>query len=302
MRPRVLPEEPQHGPVYHFIRKFWWIPVAVAAVVIPVLYLTPLYFHHYVPEELTPYTIKQTLRNDDTLRIAFIGDSWADYHTSLRGDTMIANTARRIFTQPVKCFTRGKKGAQSKEIYFFMFSDKTEEHSYEPDRCTQPLIEEHPDYCVIFAGINDVTYMKPTSYYATNMRFIVNLLLHNSIRPVVMEIPLVNFKYPYTMMRKRDKLYYWTTSAVMGTLWNKGADYHHSLKEMLDNNHLNDSILYISARQWNPQGSLDTTMFLEDHLHLNLAGYHKLDSCIATEIIRDYTKRNTKRHSAIIHQ
>jgi hypothetical protein len=64
---------------------------------------------------------------------------------------------------------------------------------------------------------------------------------------------------------------------------------------MLSDTRLQDSVLYITTQQWNPGGSVDTTMFLVDRLHLNLNGYHKLDSCIATEIINDYTKKSTRQ-------
>jgi transposase len=56
---------------------------------------------------------------------------------------------------------------------------------------------------------------------------------------------------------------------------------------------IKDSVLYIAAKQWNPGGSVDSTMFLEDRLHMNLNGYHLLDSCIASEIIRDYISRQS---------
>ena len=259
------------------------------------LYFIPTYRFYYVPEELPFYDIPP-IHKDDTLRIAFIGDSWADYHTLLSGDTMVVNSAKRIFIHPVKTQTRGKKGALSKEVYYFMYSDKTIEHSYEPDRCIQPLIEEHPNYCVIFAGINDVTYLRPTSYYAENMRLIIRLLLHNDIRPVVMEIPIVNFTEPMQRKRFRERWFYRIRSILMGTQNNQGSDYQNALKEMLAKTGLQDSVMYISAKQWNPGGSVDITMFLVDRLHLNLNGYHVLDSCIATEIIKDYTKKGRKRH------
>jgi len=256
------------------------------------LYLIPEYIHYYVPEELPLYTIRKT-HHDDTLRIAFIGDSWADYHTILSGDTMMTNAARRIYDKPVKTVTRGKKGALSKEVYFFMYSSKTEEHSYEPDRCTQPLIEDHPDYCVIFAGINDVTYLRTTSYYTENLRLIIKLLLHNNIRPIVMEIPIVNFTEPMTRTSLRDRSFYFIRSLITGTITNKGSDYNNALNQMLDLTNFRDSVIFISASQWNPGGSVDSTMFLEDQLHMNLNGYHKLDSCIASEVIKDYINRQS---------
>jgi len=80
----------------------------------------------------------------------------------------------------------------------------------------------------------------------------------------------------------------------MGTWHNEGPDYHQALHNMMEKYLLQDSVLYIAAKQWNPEGCLDTTMFLTDRLHLNLNGYHHLDSCIATEIINDFNKRKQR--------
>lgn len=290
MQPRVMPEEPSLGVFHKFKKGILWGVVFVALLLSVILYFIPQYRFFYVPEELPLYTIRKTYQ-DDTLRIAFIGDSWADYHTLLSGDTIIVNAGKRIYDKPVKAMTRGKKGALSKEIYYFMYSDMTVEHSNEPDRCTQPLIEAHPDYCVVFAGINDVTYLRPLSYYAENMRLIIRLLLHNKIRPVVMEIPIVEFTEPMGRKIFRERVFFRVRAVLMGTDNNQGADYQNALKDMLAKTKLQDSVLYISAKQWNPAGATDTTMFLTDRLHLNLNGYHRLDSCIISKIIRDHVTR-----------
>lgn len=292
MQPRIQPDASSRSFSHKSLKWIMGGSVVVLLIISLIYYFIPQYRFYYVPEELSPYEIPP-LHNDDTLRIAFIGDSWADYHTLLSGDTIMEKAASKIYNHPVKTQTRGKKGALSKEVYFFMFSNKTTEHSYEPDRCTQPLIEEHPNYCVIFTGINDVTYLRTTSYYAENMRLIIQLLLHNNIRPVVMEIPLVNFTEPMHRKKIRERWFYKIRSILTGTLNNQGTDYQEALKRMLENAHLEDRVIYISAKQWNPKGSLDTTMFLVDRLHLNLNGYHRLDSCIATEIIKDYTRKNS---------
>jgi len=292
MRPRIQPDEPSYIIPHKIIKRIVWAVMLVALVVSTFFYAIPAYRFYYIPEELPPYEIFPK-KADDTLRIAMIGDSWADYQTLLSGDTMVVNAAQKIYDSPVVAKTRGKKGALSKEIYFFMFKEKTEEHAYEPDRCTQPLIEEHPDYCVIFAGINDVTYLRQTSFYAENMRLIISLLLHNNIRPVIIEIPLVNFTEPMGRKRFKERWFYRIRSILTGTVNNKGTDYQNALKEMLTKNNLMDSVLYIAAKQWNPKGSVDTLTFLKDQLHLNLYGYHILDSCITTEIIKDYKKKTT---------
>lgn len=288
MRSRIQPDEPSYIIPHKIIKRIVWAVVLFAFVISTIFYIIPTYRYYYIPEELTPYDIlpKQA---DDTLRIAMIGDSWADYQTMLSGDTMIINAAKKIYDKPVIVKTRGKKGALSKEIYFFMFNEKTEEHAYEPDRCTQPLLEEHPDYCVIFAGINDVTYLRSTNYYAENMHLIIRHLLHNHIRPVVIEIPIVNFTEPMGRKKFKERWFYKIRSILTGTSRNKGEDYQNALKEKLAQYNLQDSVVYIAVKQWNPKGSVDTTTFLPDHLHLNLNGYHILDSCIISEIIKDYT-------------
>lgn len=294
MQPRIIPEDPSLGIFHKFKKTILWGGIFVAIILSVIFYIVPEYRFYYVPEELPLYTISKT-HHDDTLRIALIGDSWADYHTLLSGDTMIVNAAKMIYDKPIKAITRGKKGALSKEIYYFMYKDKTVEHSYEPDRCTQPLIEDHPNYCVIFAGINDVTYLRPTKYYAENMRLIIKLLLHNNIRPVVMEIPIVNFSEPMQRKIFRERWFYKIRSLFMGTYNNKGEDYHDALKQMLKNTKLQDSVMYISAKQWNPMNCTDTNIYLVDRLHLNLNGYQKLDSCIITEIIKDSKRKGIKK-------
>ena len=128
MQPRIQPDASSRN----FSRKsVKWIiggSVAILLIISLIYFFIPQYRLYYVTEVLSPYNIPP-LHNDDTLRIAFIGDSWADYHTLLSGDTIIAKAASKIYNQPVKTQTRGKKGALSKEVYFFMFSDKTTEHS-----------------------------------------------------------------------------------------------------------------------------------------------------------------------------
>ncbi|MBR1394408.1 MAG: SGNH/GDSL hydrolase family protein [Prevotella sp.] len=290
MQPRIVPEEPTQKIFPKPKSIYFWVLGIVVFLLSVILYCVPTYRYYYEPEELPFYIISKTYQ-DDTLRIALIGDSWADYHTLLSGDTIIANAAKQIFKKPVKAVTRGKKGALSKEVFFFMYSDKTEEHADEPDRCTQPLIEDHPDYCVIFAGINDVTYLRTLSFYTENMKLIIRLLLHNHIRPVIMEIPLVNFTEPMHRKRLRERLFYRFRSVIMGTSNQQGEDYQKALYEMLSETGLLDSVLYIPTRKWNPNGATDTSMFLTDYLHLNLNGYHRLDSCIISEIVNDYTTR-----------
>lgn len=280
------------GEKWYKKRWLWRFFVVVIAMVPLCIWLCQQYRIYFMPEqELTPYHVSPR-PEDDTLRVAVIGDSWAEIHTNLSCDTIFNLFASRISPQqPVICISRGKGGAMSKEIYHFMFSDLTEEHTWEPDRCTQPLIEQQPDYCVVFGGINDVIFQRSTSYYVGNLQNIFRLLLHNNIRPVVMEIPMVDAAsaIDYKPFFKREA--YHLKAFVMGTRGNQVPLYRNALKEMLQVTGLRDSVLYISADRWNPLGWRDTTIFQRDRIHLNLEGYHRLDSCIVSEILKDWERR-----------
>lgn len=247
-----------------------------------------------VAEELPIYDIGPR-PSDDTLRVAVIGDSWAEYHTSLECDTIFCRFAKRLTSRPVKCFSRGHSGKVTKEIYYEMFSDHTVEHSWDIDRCTQPLIEQHPDYCIIMAGINDWRLFKPKSFYVGNYRLMLNLLIQNGIRPVVMEMPDVDIEY-FHGNRKFYRRWMFDALSLLTRVNDSNdsaQDYRDAMRKMLQESGLDDKVLFIPISAWNPEG-IDNSpdIYLDDRLHLNLDGYHVMDSCMAYDVIKDYQKRN----------
>ena len=231
--------------------------------------------------------------NDDTLRVAVIGDSWAELHMMLKCDTLFQQYGERLTTTPIKCMTRGKSGAKSKDVYYYMFRSHTQEHSWEHDICTQPLLEQHPDYCVIMVGINDTWKKRPVSYYTGNYRLIIRLLLANDIRPVVMEMPDFALKDWLNIHRKHKSYIYRFYSVFTGVVEDDITPFRNGLREMLKDTRLGDSVLFVPADHWLPQNHhYSEEMYLEDHVHLNYKGYHVLDSCMVSEIIDDYNIRS----------
>jgi hypothetical protein len=62
---------------------------------------------------------------------------------------------------------------------------------------------------------------------------------------------------------------------------------------MLDETSLADSVLYIPVSKWLPKNhNYSEEIYQIDHVHLTYQGYHLLDSCIVSEIIKDYDSRN----------
>jgi len=244
-----------------------------------------------VAEELPFYRVG-TRPDDDTLRVAVIGDSWAEYHMTLSCDTLFVQYAKRLTSKPVKCMTRGKGGAKSKDVYYYMFRSHTQEYSWMHDICTQPLLEEHPDYCVVMVGINDSWKKRPVSYYTGNYRLIIRLLLANNIRPVVMEIPDFEMTDWINVHSKRQRYLYRIYSYFNNVVEDDITPFRNGLRKMLKDTGLGDSVVFIPADHWIPQGhKYSEEIYQTDHIHINYQGYHILDSCIVTEIISDYQKR-----------
>lgn len=249
----------------------------------------------FVADELPIYDIGPR-PNDDTLRVAVIGDSWAEYHASLECDTIFCRYAKRLTSRPVKCFSRGHSGKITKEIYYEMFSDHTVEHSWDIDRCLQPLIEQHPDYCIIMAGINDMRLCKPADFYTGNYRLMLNLLIKNGIRPVVLEMPGVDLKYFHENRRFYRRWMFDVVALLTKIDYSSAPIYRNAMKKMLHETGLDEKVLFIPMSAWN-SGGIDANpeLYLDDRLHLNLDGYHVLDSCMAYDVVKDYQKRKQNK-------
>ena len=251
-----------------------------------------------VAKELPSYQVGPHT-DDDTIRVAVIGDSWAQFHKSFNCDALFEQYAGKWTQNKVKCQSCGKGGALSKEVYHLMFRNQLPANSWWDDFCTQPLIEAHPDYCVVMTGINDTWKKRPVSYYAGNCRLIIRLLLANDIRPVVMEIPDFEMgKWLDTNRRPQRfifRLYSYFTDVVEDDI----TPFRKGLINMLNETGLADSVLFIPANNWLPEDhNYSENIYKIDHIHLNYQGYHFLDSCMASEIIKDY--ENRKRIQRII--
>ena len=255
---------------------WWWSPFYTPATPIPL------------------YQVKH--QADDTLRVIMVGDSWAHFHVTLRRDSLLEKNLRQaLHLSKVTLRAQGKGGMTSGEIYDKMSNERTMAADFDLKQSLQPLIETGPDYCIISAGINDARQRRGKNYYVVNYMQIIQLLLHAGIRPVIIEVPEVEVDEAfqgntlYYRLRSQICMYYLQTG-LRGT-----QDYRQALKEALVSQNLMDSVLYIPYKSWNPDGWRDKRdIYVDDHFHLNLPGYAVFDSCLATEIAKDYKKR--RRH------
>ena len=129
-----------------------------------------------------------TRHYDDTIRIAYIGDSWADNHKAV--DCVIDSIVGFVMGKPVLVKTSGVSGLTSKNIYYGIFWNNS----------FRDIIEWGPDFCFVVAGINDSDRKMGKWYYKENMRLIMELLLENGITPIVLEIPSYDIFFSFLFL------------------------------------------------------------------------------------------------------
>ena len=242
-------------------------------------YLFYRWQHLWIPEpQKESYDITQS--NDDTIRVAMIGDSWAGMHDEMSMDTVLQSCLSFLTDQPVIMKSRGKGGEKSRGVYQLMF----EKDGYG----TKSLIDGS-DYCIVLAGINDAAANLGTGQYVYHMQLILDLLLSNQICPVIIEIPDVNIRRLYGNKPVKDLLTDYMKSKMTGCGLYRFSDYREALKEMLQANYGDKHLLYIPTLGWNGDGQeINKDLFLDDQIHLNRYGYERLDSCIALAIASDF--------------
>lgn len=232
---------------------------------------------------ISSYEIRS--RVDNTLIVVMIGDSWAGLHQENGMDYYLCSELQKKVIRPVTVLSKGKGGEKSRGIYQLMFS---------PD-CygTKDLLALKPDYCIISAGINDAAANLGSRQYCHYYRQILDFLLTNHIRPVVLEIPDVNIWHLYGEKPIKDLVVDFVRSTMTRCKMYKFREYRKALYQMLVDEHLMENVLYVPMKDWNEKGAeIDIHLFMDDQIHLNRHGYEKLDSCIALFVLKDLEKLN----------
>lgn len=215
----------------------------------------------------------------DTLNIIIIGDSWAAYHAEY--DSQLKSILESKLKTIVTVNSKGSVGAKTKTIYSNMFDSI----SY---LGTKIMIDSSPEYAIIFAGINDAIAKMGTKNYCYHYNLIIKNLLSAGIKPIVIDMPQVDYKAVYQrenhIKKVRHKFSSWLTNSP---LWSFDT-YRKELKITVRQEVSKNQIIYIPSLEWNPKGYADPRkLYLEDHIHLNKKGYILLDSCIASYILSD---------------
>lgn len=211
---------------------------------------------------------------DDTIRIAFIGDSWIEGHMDI--DCVVDSYIENNINRPVVVRMAGISGLTSKYIYNCIFRNQS----------FRDVIEWGPDFCFVVAGINDSDRKMGSRYYKENMRLIINCLLDNHIVPVVLEIPSFDINYSYERRTRWVKMKYLFSMVLTWSSMNCIDEYRQAYIDLLRENNLNDQVITIWSNDWNLDGYTDRRCLYDEGLmHLNKKGYAVLDSCVANKIL-----------------
>ena len=262
------------------------IMVVLIVIILFVIIILGLYFFYYhrwkhlwaMDASIPSYEVMS--QSDDTLRIIMIGDSWAALHHENGMDTFLCSKLQGWLSRPVVVVSKGKGGEKSRGIYQLMFSSD----------CygTKELLALKPDYCIISAGINDAAANLGTQQYCHYYCLILNFLLINHIRPIVLEIPNVNIWHLYGGKPIKDLVVDYVRSTMTRCKMYQFQEYREALYQMLVDEHLMENVIYVPMIDWNDGSpNIDEHLFLDDHIHLNRHGYEKIDSCIALAIAKD---------------
>lgn len=246
-----------------------------------VLYIKPF----YTPAERQNGLITLS-HDDDTVRVAYIGDSWAEGYKKV--NCMIDSLVNYATGKPVLVRIAGISGLTSKNVYYGLFRNES----------MRRAIEWGPDYCFVVAGINDSDRKMGKGYYKENMRLIIELLLDKGIMPIVLEIPSYDIDFSYKRRNRIIKLQYLVSMILTRSKMNCIEEYRNEYRIMLEEQSWADKVITIFNDEWNPDGYKDTrTLYDSGRMHLNEIGYHVLDTCIAHKIINHINNLSNEGYS-----
>lgn len=230
-------------------------------------------YRYYAPPRLRePYQMKKP---DDTLHIAYIGDSWAFMHKD--HDCQIAQLLEDSLHRPVKVHSYGICGKTSKEIYDNMFENADFKHF---------LQKRSYEYCFISAGINDTYKKMSISYYQQSIGGIIQMLLTNHIHPIILEIPDYNIQKTYNNQKTNRKMLRKLSMYINNMPLDCKQLFRNALDELVNTKDYQDKISIIRYQSWNNDYNNDQQrLYKGDGMHLNDNGYQILDSTIANEIL-----------------
>lgn len=231
-------------------------------------------YSYYAPAQLRP-PYRTVQHHNDTIRIAYIGDSWAFGHQFHL--CKIKEYLENELHRPVVVSSYGIGGLTSKEIYNALFELDSLKH----------FMEKGYDYCFISAGINDTYKKMSTTYYQESMDYIIRFMLASHIHPIILEIPDYNILKVFERQTLNKILIRRISMFVNKTDIDCKQQFRNALDRLVQKRGYQNKISIVRYKSWNNRYKKDLKeLYIEDQMHLNEKGYSVLDSVIVNEIIK----------------
>ena len=251
----------------------WLIILFIIITIICIAIGHAIYQYYTPPTEREAYIIPR--HHDDTLRIAYIGDSWAAMHKE--HECIIARMIEDSIHRPVKVSSFGIHGKTSKEIYENLFDNQNMRH----------FMMQGYDFCFVSAGINDTYKKMSATYYGKSMNYIIRFMFTNHIHPIILDIPDYDIVKSYDRQQSVRKPLRKISMVITGSQMDCKQRFRNTLAELVTGLKNNNHISILNYQEWNNDYYNDIkNYYLDDGMHLNKLGYAKLDSCIAKHIIQ----------------
>ena len=246
-------------------RKFYYLLLVATTLLIVFGY--GMYYYYTPPEGREPYPVAMT--TDDTIRIAYIGDSWAFFHQPYDHEMSLSLSSK--LQRPAIVTSLGYCGRSSKEIYWNLFDDHEMVN----------LLSQGCNCCFISAGINDANKKMSKNYYKQSMNCIIRFMLSNHITPILLEIPDYDIEKMYRWELPSRQILRRISRLVNGTPVDCRQEFRQALDDLIVENNYQDQVHIIRYKTWNTDFAKDQKyLYQDDGIHLNENGYAKLDSCI----------------------
>lgn len=257
--------------------------ITLMLILIAIIHISKRLYIYYSPaKEREIY--KTTKHDDDTLRIAYIGDSWAFGHSDSwtfgpkPHTCRIASLIKEDLHIPVIVESFGIGGLTSKEVYYSLFDIDS----------LKFIMKKGCDYCYISAGINDTHKKMSTSYYKNSMDCIIRFMLQNNIHPIIQEVPDYNIIKFFNGQETSKKIKRRLSMFINNIPLDCKQQFRDALDELIAEKGYQNKVSIVRYKLWNNDYANDLQdLYIGDQLHLNYKGYERLDSVIAKTIIED---------------
>lgn len=252
--------------------KYIKILICITILLVCLFTITIKAINYYMPpKELETYEISK--RQDDTINVAFIGDSWAFFHHPY--DKNLSSKLTKALQHTAKAESYGICGLTSKELYNCFFSNKE----------MKEFLSKGFDYCIISAGINDTYRKLSKDYYQKSMDHIIKFMLTNNIIPIILEIPNYDINESYRRQTLLRKTIRYISMYLNDTPMDCKQEFREVLNNLISDKYYMDKVYVLRHIEWNSNYQKDLKeLYRSDGMHLNQKGYDIIDSCIATYI------------------